>query len=376
MSVPLSFAATNPCHLYDMALALHAQGRLGSFLCGYPRWRLKAPAGFPHIPVGWRTVAVYAWRRLPLWARPHEQRLFRWQDVDFDRKAARHLPETGVVHGIPGQCLALFQAARERGLTTVMNHASGPLEQQARMVEPEYVRAGVPFSRGQLYPAWWLERIAEEMTWTDYHCVASTVVKAQLVADGVAPDDIVVVPYGAHPAVFPKRTTPPPAQPRILFAGQLTLRKGLHYLLGALERVGSPDWTLDCYGPLSDETTMDFERYAGDTPVHRHGPLPQSELAQAMARSTLLVLPSAEEAFGLVVAQALQVGIPCLVSDRVGAKDLIVEGENGSIVPFGDRDALAAALTHWTEHPTTITETFDWTRPAETMIAVTDERRF
>jgi glycosyltransferase involved in cell wall biosynthesis len=375
MSVPLSFAATNPCHVYDMALALHERGRLGAFLCGYPRWRLRAPDGFPHVPVGWRTVAVYAWRRLPPSLRPHEQRLFRWQDVDFDRKAARHLPASGVIHGIPGQCRELFAAARARGMTTVMNHASGPLEQQARLVEPEYARAGVPFSRGQLYPDWWLERIQEEMIWTDYHCVASSVVKDQLVADGLAADDIVVVPYGAHPSVFPKRSTPPPATPRILFAGQLTLRKGLHYLLRALKEAAKADWMLDCYGPLSDETTADFERFTGPAQVRRHGPLPQRQLAAAMARSTVLVLPSAEEAFGLVVAQALQVGIPCIVSDRVGAKDLIVDGENGSIVPFGDVPALAAALTSWVEQPKTIPECFDWTKPAETLLAVTDERR-
>jgi glycosyltransferase involved in cell wall biosynthesis len=375
MSLPLSFAATNPCHVYDMALALYERGRLGSFVCGYPRWRLQAPEGFPHLPVGWRTVAVYAWRRLPLWARPHEQRLFRWQDVDFDRKAVRHLPATGIIHGIPGQCLELFKAARDRGLTTVMNHASGPLEQQARLVEPEYERAGFAFPRAQLYPAWWLERIAEEMTWTDYHCVASNVVKDQLVADGLDPEGIVVVPYGAHPAVFPKRATPPPSKPRILFAGQLTLRKGLHYLLGALEKAGKHSWTLDCYGPSSDETESDFEGYTGAATVKRHGPIPQSELAKAMAQSTVLVLPSAEEAFGLVIAQALQVGLPCIVSDRVGAKDLIIEGDNGAIVPFGDSAALAAALTFWVEHPKTVSESFDWKKPAETMIAVTDERR-
>lgn len=374
MPVPLSFAATNPCHVYDMALALHECGRLDTFICGYPRWRLGAPSSFPHIPVGWRTVVVYAWRRLPAWARPHEMVLYRWQDMGFDRAAARHLPKAGVIHGIPGQCLEIFRAARARGLTTVLNHASGPLEQQAAMVEPEYIRAGVPFAREQWYPTWWLDRIAEEMALTDYHCVASSIVKAQLAADGIPGDDIEVVPYGAHPSVFPKRTSPPPGKPRILFAGQLTLRKGLHYLLRALETAGQEDWVLDCYGPHNGETDPDFERYQGRATVVRHGPLPQPELARAMAQSTVLVLPSAEEAFGLVVAQALQVGIPCIVSDRVGAKDLIIEGENGTIVPFGNAEALSAALTFWISHPKTITTTFDWVKPAQTMIAVTDAR--
>jgi alpha-maltose-1-phosphate synthase len=374
MAVPLSFSATNPCHVYDLAVALHGEGRLGRFLCGYPRWRLPSPAGFPHHPVGWRTLVVYAWRRLPAWSRPRENRLFYWQDVGFDRLAARRLPEAGVLHGIPGQCLETFRAARARGLVTVMNHASGPLARQAALVEPEYRRAGVPFRREQLYPDWWLERIAAEFALTDYHCVASGVVKAQLVADGLPPEQIIVVPYGADPAVFPKRPNPPPARPRILFAGQLTLRKGLHYLLHALARAGRADWTLDCYGPLNAETDPDFAAYTGAATVRRHGPLPQAELAREMARSTVLVLPSAEEAFGLVVAQALQVGLPCVVSDRVGAKDLIVEDHNGSVVPFGEVEALARALTRWAGHPTTVSEAFDWSGPARTLLALTDAR--
>lgn len=371
---PISFVATNPCHVFDLAVTLHARGRLGRFLCGYPRWRLSAPPGFPHVPIGWRTLLVYAWRRLPAWTRPHETRLYRWQDVGFDRRAARRLPASGVVHGIPGQCLEVFRAARARGLTTVLNHASGPLAQQAALVAPEYARADVPFRREALYPAWWLRRIADEYALADYHCVASTVVRDQLVADGLAATDIVVAPYGADPAVFPKRETPPPANPRILFAGQLTLRKGLHYLLRALAEAGSADWTLDCCGPANAETDPDFARYGGAARVVRHGPLAQSELARRMAQSTVLVLPSAEEAFGLVVAQALQVGLPCIVSDRVGAKDLIVEGENGAVVPFGDVPALAQAMAHWVANPRTVAEPCDWNRPAEVLLELTDRR--
>jgi glycosyltransferase involved in cell wall biosynthesis len=52
-----------------------------------------------------------------------------------------------------------------------------------------------------------------------------------------------------------------------------------------------------------------------------------------------------------VVVQALNCGLPCIVSDRVGAGDLIAHRRNGSIFPAGDADALATEIAWWAEHP-------------------------
>jgi glycosyltransferase involved in cell wall biosynthesis len=68
------------------------------------------------------------------------------------------------------------------------------------------------------------------------------------------------------------------------------------------------------------------------------------DLPNLMAVSDLVVLPSRAEAFGLVVAEALYLGVP-VVASRVGGIPEIVEHEvDGLLVPPGDRDALAAAL--------------------------------
>ena len=367
----LYFSATNPCHLYELCLKLHERHRLGGFYCGYPRQRLRPPPSFPYRQTGWRTTATYAALRLPAWARPDDGRIFRWQDVGFDRRVATRLPPAGVLHGLPGQCLASFEAARRHGLITVLNHASGPIEQQLRLVEPEYARAGVPFRPAEIYPRWWIERQAAERDLAQFHCVASTVVRAQLVADGVPGERIMIVPYGAEPSVFKKRSETPQGKFRILFAGQLSLRKGVHYLLEAVRAAGRADWEVHTYGPINAETRADFEGWQEPTRVCRHSPVSQPELAKRMREASVLVLPSAEEAFGLVVVQALQVGVPCIVSDRVGAKDLIEEGVNGSIVPFGDSAALGQALQYWENHPTTVERIFDWTAPSDRLLDAT-----
>jgi glycosyltransferase involved in cell wall biosynthesis len=81
------------------------------------------------------------------------------------------------------------------------------------------------------------------------------------------------------------------------------------------------------------------------------------------------VLPSVEEGFGLVVPQALNCGCPCIVSDRVGARDYIRHRENGSVFPVGDAAALCAELLWWEQHPSRTHENFTWTAGARTLIA-------
>jgi glycosyltransferase involved in cell wall biosynthesis len=365
-----TFAATNPCHVWDLALAMWERDCLGAYISGYPKWRLKPPAGFPFHEVSWRTLVTYGLQRMPEWARPQDERLFRWQDAGFDRAAQHKLPTAGFLHGLPGQCLRLFERGRRTGLSTVLNHAMGPLEQQRKLVAPEYHRVGKELDAAVPLPAAYLERLKAEASLAHWHCVASTVVRDQLIAEGVSGDRIWVVPYGADAQLFPKRAHLPTGPFRICFAGRQSLRKGIYYLLKALEAVDSSGWELHCFGMEFRETAGDFEAYAGGAAIHQRGSLSQSGFAEALKQMDVLVLPSAEEAFGLVVVQALQVGVPCIVSDRVGAKDLLREGVSGSTVPFGDAEALGQALTEWSQRRFTVEDAFPWAHAAKQLDAV------
>jgi glycosyltransferase involved in cell wall biosynthesis len=365
-----SFSATNPCHVYDLALALWKKDALGCYYSGYPRWRLKSPPGFPLRQKPFRTVVTYGMQRLPEALRIEDERMFRWQDDGFDRAVAGVIKGSGFIHGLPRQCRDTFARAREIGLTTVVNHASGPLAQQRALLLPEYERAGLDMESVSPLPESLQQRLADEMQLADFHCVASTVVRDQLVADGVPADRIWIVPYGADQQLFPKRPDVPAGPFRIGFAGRQSLRKGVHYLLKALEQTDSEGWELHCFGMQFAETREDFRSYRGKAHVRQRGSLSQAAFSEALGDLHVLVLPSVEEAFGLVVVQALQRGVPCIVSDRVGAKDLIREGETGSEVPFGETGPLMAALQFWHENRVTVPDMFPWSQSAERLVEV------
>lgn len=80
--------------------------------------------------------------------------------------------------------------------------------------------------------------------------------------------------------------------------------------------------------------------------VHFLGFQQQEQLGDVYADADMLVLPSLySETWGLVVNEALQFGVPCIVSDRVGCgPDLIRSPDTGYVFPHGDCQALRSAI--------------------------------
>ena len=365
----IAFAATNPCHLFPFAKELFAAGNLDRYYSGYPRWKLPTPALMPVTSFPLRTLITYGLLRFPRTLRPKDRQLFRWQDRHFDQKTAKNLNSADAIHGIPGQCLKTFTRARELGITTVLNHATGPAQHLRELLQPEFERVGLSIDSETVYDSEYFEQEKQEYGLADFHCVASSIVKQQLVEhSGIPSDKIWVVPYSADSSIFhPPVTKTGDNRFRIIFAGQTSLRKGVRFLTDALQQIGDSNFELHFYGPESPETQKDIADYKGATELKFFGAVSQNQLAEAFRSADVLVLPSIEEGFGLVVPQALSCGLPCIVSSAVGASDLIEHRVNGSIFKSQNSSDLATELIHWQQHRQTISRPPSWEKCAETL---------
>ncbi len=74
------------------------------------------------------------------------------------------------------------------------------------------------------------------------------------------------------------------------------------------------------------------------------GSVPQHVLFSAYEQADVLVFPTLSDGFGMVVLEAFARGLPVITTDQAGAADLVRPGENGLVVPAGDREALSRAL--------------------------------
>jgi glycosyltransferase involved in cell wall biosynthesis len=126
---------------------------------------------------------------------------------------------------------------------------------------------------------------------------------------------------------------------RLVFVGSLIARKDLPTLLAAVQRlrIEGVDVMLDVYGP------GDASSLAGPGIEYR-GIIPFGSAQTVIRAYDLLVLPSLEDGWGVVVNEALMQGVPALVSDACGAKTLIEVSGAGSIFEAGSADDLMRVL--------------------------------
>ncbi|MFC1490908.1 glycosyltransferase family 4 protein [Candidatus Latescibacterota bacterium] len=132
-----------------------------------------------------------------------------------------------------------------------------------------------------------------------------------------------------------------------LFSGKLIPRKEPLLLLDAIEKL--PDHTNVALiilgdGPLKKVVLERGSALLGERFLFQ-GFVNQSQLGQYFLAADVFVHPSNHETWGLVVNEAMQFGLPAIVSDMVGChRDLVVEGVTGYVFPSGDPDMLASCM--------------------------------
>lgn len=132
----------------------------------------------------------------------------------------------------------------------------------------------------------------------------------------------------------------------VLFAGKLTRQKRVDDLLLAFLRVRAESGAiLAIVGSGPEEGALRKLADGAEGRVRFLGFRNQSELPQLYAAADLFVLPSSDEAWGLVLNEAMAAGLPVVASDGVGAApDLVTNKDTGCVYPCGDIDRLAEAL--------------------------------
>src|SRR5207302_1989085 len=81
------------------------------------------------------------------------------------------------------------------------------------------------------------------------------------------------------------------------------------------------------------------------------GSLGRQQIAEEMRGADVLLLPSLEDAFGLVTMEAMASGLPVVVSDHCGSSELVADGAAGIVIPAADTTALENAIRRLLEEP-------------------------
>ena len=129
---------------------------------------------------------------------------------------------------------------------------------------------------------------------------------------------------------------------KVIFMGRMEAEKGLSDLLKVWELVHRrcPDWTLHVYGIGSQREWFVNQAEQLNIDICVHEPVPM--ISEKYCDSSILLLTSTSEAFGLVLVEAMRCGLPVVAFDcPYGPADIITDGADGFLVKNRDVEAFA-----------------------------------
>jgi glycosyltransferase involved in cell wall biosynthesis len=141
--------------------------------------------------------------------------------------------------------------------------------------------------------------------------------------------------------------------PRIVFAGRFVDQKNVLTIVNTLAKLSDLPWTCEMIGdgPLRPAVEQAIYTAGLTDRFVLPGWVTPEEVAAAFRRSDILFMPSLSEGLPVVGVQALSLGLALVVSQIGGWRDLILEGQNGTMRPYDDVDGFADALREYLTAP-------------------------
>ena len=165
--------------------------------------------------------------------------------------------------------------------------------------------------------------------------VPSEYVKKSFIKMKISEKKIIKIPYGSDNAFFKNLNLRNFHSEKLTlsFAGEFSIRKGLHYLLNYFQKIPfslKKRLRLNLYGSYRYETKELFSKYSNEN-IYVYQSLSQDQLSVKLNETDIYVLLSIEEGLSLTIPQAMSVGCIVIATPNTGAEELIKNGHNGFI---------------------------------------------
>ncbi len=272
----------------------------------------------------------------------------RLHDDFFDRWASTWIKPGMEYYGWLNQSLACIRKCHRGGGRTFVDRGSVEPRLQQHWLREEYAKYGL---RCNPMDPLTVQRMIQEANEADIIVTPSKLVADSYVAAGYKPCKLAVNPLGVdlRSHGFTKNLNDSDKM-RFVFVGQISIQKGIPDLLQAWKKLAPDHAELVLAGVIPFKERRIIRPLLRTTPRlvwngHSH------DVPGLLQTCDILVLPSAQDGFGMVVLEAFASGLPVIVSDRVGAQDCVIEGKNGFVFQFGDTRALEERLEWFLQDP-------------------------
>lgn len=302
------------------------------------------------------------------------ERIWEWSARWYDKYVARRVYSNQsvlnrVLHGWASHCKETLQVAKTCGYKTFLESACPHPVFKTKLLLAEAERMGVPYKECPR----WIDTVNAECELADRIVVPSTYSYQSFVELGYPRSKLVKVPLGVNVAeITPPKDRGVKTEGRrpftVLMVGTDALRKGAYYLLRAWQKLRLKDAEL----VIRCGVTKNAQPLLSQPGVRHIAGVSRTELIRLYQEATIFCFPSIDDGFGLVVLEAMAAGLPVIISENVGAKDLINDGVEGFVIPIRDIQRLCEKIEYFYENPESVAamgvnarklaEQHDWSR--------------
>jgi glycosyltransferase involved in cell wall biosynthesis len=319
-------------HLQEIAAAVERGG--GEAMC------VCEPGGGHGPSAPWREVHLdMAARARVALARFSPAWRARAVSACFDSAAARQLPEADHLISFNGTSVAQFARARTAARTSLCLMSANS---HMRHVLRQHAIAYRQYPLEQPWATRLLARNVQEYAAADRIYLSSRYSRQSFIDEGFAEEALAFFPLAPDPRFTPAAAAPSSGSFDVVYVGALTVHKGVPLLVDAIRRLPFNDLRLVLVGGWKTRGMRRFLQAAAAEDARINlcvgDPLPRLRAAR------LYVHPAYEDGFAYAAAEALACGVPVLVSEDTGMKELIRSERDGLVLPTGGLDALTEAI--------------------------------
>jgi glycosyltransferase involved in cell wall biosynthesis len=272
----------------------------------------------------------------------------------LDRRASRRITQTvSAVFAREDCCLQTFRRARQVGVATIYQLPTAywrtvhEIMQRELAEFPNICKAA---SETNEFAEQRTTRKDAELDSADHVLCPSTFVQESLMRRRAGNYD--AIPFAVNGS--PILSAEGPRKPMFLYAGNITMRKGVHRLLIAWKELKAHrTHELRLVGDmfLSAKFLKDFKGMFTHVPR-----LARDELDQHYREASAFVFNPVADGFGHVILEAMRYGTPVIASRNCGAPDTITNRVEGLLVDYGDQSQLTSGLDLALSNPAELRE--------------------
>jgi len=338
-------------HHFHLARQMERLGLLENIYTGYPSFKLKDEQGIDK-----EKIKTFPWLHTPYMKRGKlgldklEWLNKEWEWLvkqSLDKFVASKINHPTILISLSGFGLDSGKAAKKEGGFHICDRGSSHIRFQDKILREEYANWGFKFNGVDPRV---IDKEEAEYDQADKITIPSEFVRKSFIEMGVPAHKLKKIVYGARLDRFKKSAEPSSNVFRVLWVGNVSIRKGFMYALEAFQKLNFSSKEFMVIGAVEPEI-KELIRNHNLTGVTFAGVIDNSELPVAYSQAHVFLIASLEEGLAMVQGEALACGCPVIATTNTGAEDLITDGKEGFIVPIRSSQAITDRLQQLADEP-------------------------